>query len=261
MTLAFDTAYSTYYDLLYHDKDYAAEADFIVRLIERHLGSGLQGVALLDLACGTGRHALEFARRGFHVAGSDQSKAMLQRAAENVARAQVHVDLHAHSFQTAAAIGGTFQVVTAMFSALNYLTTYADLSLALRAIGQLLEPGGLFIFDFWNGNAVLDGYSPVRVKEVRNGNRRLLRTSDTTLDPLLQMAHVHYHILLSEGDRILADFEEDHHVRYYFPQEMVDFLGLHGFDLAHRCPFMQPDVELSPLEWNLSYVARKAVHV
>src|SRR2546427_5217129 len=57
-----------------------------------------------------------------------------------------------------------------------------DIASALVAIGRLLVPGGLFIFDFWNGNAVLDGYSPVRVKDVRVGERRLLRTSETRLD-------------------------------------------------------------------------------
>ena len=260
MMQPFDAHYSMYYDLLYRDKDYAAEAVFVVQLIERHAPSAAGPKSLLDLACGTGRHAVEFARRGFRVAGSDQSAGMLRRAAENCARAGVQVDFYPHSFQTADQIDRRFAVVTSMFSAVNYLTTYADLAQALRAVGRLLEPGGIFIFDFWNGNAVLDGYSPVRVKEIRDGERRLLRTSETALDPLRQTAHVHYHVVLSEGSTIVADFEEDHHVRYYFPQEMVDFLQIHGFEVAQRCPFMQADAPITPLEWNVSYVARKSSH-
>ena len=259
MTHPFDAHYSTYYDLLYRDKDYAAEAAFVVQLIERHapLAAPPASRSLLDLACGTGRHAAEFARRGFRVAGSDPSSGMLRCAAENCARAGVQVDLYPHSFQTADRIGRRFTVVTAMFSALNYLTTYGDLARTLRAVDRLIEPGGIFIFDFWNGNAVLDGYSPVRVKEIADGTRRLLRTSETTLDPLRQTAQVHYHVVLSEGATILADFVEDHHVRYYFPQEMVDVLEVHGFDVVQRCPFMQADAPLTPLDWNVSYVARK----
>jgi SAM-dependent methyltransferase len=260
MTHPFDAHYSTYYDLLYRDKDYAAEAAFVVQLIERHapLAAPPASRSLLDLACGTGRHAIEFARRGFRVAGSDQSPGMLRRAAENCARAGLQVDFYPHSFQTADRIGRRFVVVTSMFSAIDYITTYGDLAQALRAVGRLLEPGGLFIFDFWNGNAVLDRYSPVRVKEIRDGERRLLRTSETTLDRLCQTAHVHYHVVLSEGTTIVAEFDEDHHVRYYFPQEMTDFLEMHGFEVVQRCPFMRADAPITPLEWNLSYVARKS---
>jgi len=257
MSQAFNADYSAYYDLLYQDKDYAGEAAFVRELIRRHVDRPPAGVSLLDLACGTGKHALELARMGFRVAGSDQSAGMLKQAAENFAKGRLPGEFYPQSFQTADAIGRTFTVVTSMFSAVNYLTTLRDLSLALRAVGRLLEPGGLFLFDFWNGNAVLAGYSPVRVKSVSDGDRRLLRTSETSLDPIHQTAHVHYHVVLSQRDRIVADFEEDHHLRYYFPQEMVDLLELHGFEVLQRCPFMRPDEEITPLEWNLSYVARR----
>ena len=256
MTQAFDAQYSSYYDLLYRDKDYGGEADFVLRLVERHAERSARGLSLVDLACGTGRHAVEFARRGLRVAGSDQSQGMLRRAAENFARANLTAELFPFPFQGADTIGKTYSVVTAMFSTVNYLTTYRDLSRALHAVGRLLEPGGLFVFDFWNGNAVLDGYSPVRVKEIHDGDRRLLRTSETTLDRIRQTARVHFHVVLSDGNRIVADFEEDHDLRYCFPQEMVDFLELHGFEVVQRCPFMQPDAQLTPLEWNLTYVAR-----
>ena len=37
---------------------------------------------VLDLACGTGRHAIELTRRGYEVVGFDLSLAMLAKAAE-----------------------------------------------------------------------------------------------------------------------------------------------------------------------------------
>ncbi len=53
------------------------EADFI----EDSLGVA-QGAMVLDLACGTGRHAIELSRRGYNVVGFDLSLAMLARAAD-----------------------------------------------------------------------------------------------------------------------------------------------------------------------------------
>jgi SAM-dependent methyltransferase len=255
MAHAFQQAYSTYYDLLYRDKDYPAEARFVADVIRRFVNA-VPGLRLLDVACGTGRHAVELAGLGFDVAGCDQSEGMLERARENLARAGVRGSLHHVPFQKIGSIKERFDAVTSMFSAVNYLTTYPDLSQALTGIAQVLRPGGVFLFDFWNGNAVLDHYSPVRVKEVQNGARRLLRTSETTLDPVRHLARVHYHVVLFEGDRVAAEFREDHVVRYYFPQEMADALAIHDFELVHACPFLEPDRAIAPLDWNLTYVAR-----
>jgi SAM-dependent methyltransferase len=52
-----------------------------VNFIEESLGVQ-QGAIVLDLACGTGRHAVEMAARGYNVVGYDLSVAMLARAAD-----------------------------------------------------------------------------------------------------------------------------------------------------------------------------------
>ncbi|MDB4934229.1 MAG: methyltransferase [Labilithrix sp.] len=59
------------------DADIAREANFI----EESLGCEA-GATILDLACGTGRHAVELATRGYQVVGFDLSLAMLARASD-----------------------------------------------------------------------------------------------------------------------------------------------------------------------------------
>ena len=117
--------------------------------------------------------------------------------------------------------------------------------------------GGALVL-WMGGNAVLDGYSPVRVKDVRVDRRRLLRTSETRLDPVAQTAHVHYTVMILEDGKVVTEFSEDHHLRYYFPQEMVDLLESHGLEVVQRCPFLEPEAEITPREWNLTYVTRKS---
>lgn len=57
---------------------YKAEVDFIEDSLAME-----KGATLLDLACGTGRHAIELSKRGYRMVGYDLSLAMLARAADH----------------------------------------------------------------------------------------------------------------------------------------------------------------------------------
>jgi SAM-dependent methyltransferase len=75
-------AYAAYYDLLYRDKDYAGEAEYVHRLIQRHRPGAK---TILELGSGTGRHACELAKRGYAVTGIERSPEMLEKARALVA--------------------------------------------------------------------------------------------------------------------------------------------------------------------------------
>ncbi len=67
-------------------KNTVAEADFLIREL------GIKpGQSVLDLGCGTGRHSIELARRGFRVTGLDISAGMLGEAKKRAAAANVEV--------------------------------------------------------------------------------------------------------------------------------------------------------------------------
>ena len=69
--------YARYYDLLYRDKDYAGEAEFVNSLIGKYT---TDTKSILELGCGTGGHAEYLAKLGYTVHGIDISKDMLQMA-------------------------------------------------------------------------------------------------------------------------------------------------------------------------------------
>src|SRR6266545_8347446 len=62
------------------------EVDFI----EREIGFD-RSLRVLDVGCGTGRHAIELAKRGYAVTGIDLSPSLLVRAREKAAQAGVSV--------------------------------------------------------------------------------------------------------------------------------------------------------------------------
>ena len=71
------------------------EVDFVLEELRLPLGS-----RLLDVGCGTGRHAVELARRGYQLTGVDISSGMLVEAEKEAREAGVEVELiHADATQ------------------------------------------------------------------------------------------------------------------------------------------------------------------
>lgn len=79
--------YARKYDQENYTMGTAGECDFIEREIR-----GDKRRRLLDIGCGTGRHAIELAGRGYAVTGIDLSASLLRRAREKAAARKVQVD-------------------------------------------------------------------------------------------------------------------------------------------------------------------------
>lgn len=251
-------AYAAFYDLLYKDKNYKGESEYIDQLINKFSNRDKSKTSLLDLACGTGKHLLELASKGYaSLSGSDISKAMIEIARKNSALEQKQITYHNYSFQEADKVNQQFDIVISMFSAVNYLTSYADQSKTLTNIHGLLKPDGLFIFDFWNGCAVTESYSPVKVVRKKQGDNEIIRISETSLDLIDQSATVKFTCNYFRNNERIADFEETHFLHYYYFSEMKNLLSAHGFKVLHMAPFMHMDKIVTPQDWNISVIARK----
>jgi len=256
--MAFNTNYAAFYNLLYADKDYKGESLYIDQLIKKYK-SDAAGVKLLDLACGTGRHAFELEKLGYIVDGSDISEGMILAASEAASKQGSSINFYNYSFQDADKIGRKYDAVISMFSAINYLTSYTDLSKTLSNISGLLKENGIFIFDYWNGNAVVRDYSPVKVLQKSNDEGEIMRISRTQLDLLSQIASVEFSCMYFKDQVKQLEFSELHQMRYFYFQELQNILELNGFKISYRSAFLNTDGRLDPYDWNISIIAQKAV--
>jgi glycine/sarcosine N-methyltransferase len=117
--------------------------------------------SILDVACGTGMHAIELAKRGWLAAGADLSIPMIERARNNAEREGVDVPFKAAGFGELAAAfadngkGHVFDALICLGNSLPHLLTPLSLAGALDDFSACLRPGGMFILQNRNFDAVL----------------------------------------------------------------------------------------------------------
>jgi SAM-dependent methyltransferase len=224
----FGENYSEYYDLFYADKDYAAEAAFVRDIIQRHEPSAR---SILDLGCGSGRHAVEFARAGLMVTGVERSGDMIARAKDRIGRLSpdlrseltlVEGDATTYTSTT------KYDVVVSLFHVVSYQTTNEALHGIFRSARTNLVQGGLFVFDFWYGPAVLTERPQVRVRRVTTSGHDLIRIAEPEHQVNRNVVDVRY--TLTSIDRKTGRAKQDveiHSVRYLFLPE-IELLASHS---------------------------------
>jgi SAM-dependent methyltransferase len=130
-----------HYDTFTAGHDHERWLDLLEELALDH---GLRGRRLLDVGCGTGKSFLTMLERGYDVVACDLSPEMVARAQQKVqgARAEVLV-----ADMRALPEFGTFDLVTCLDDAMNYLLSPDQLRATLEGFARNLRPGGIAIFD------------------------------------------------------------------------------------------------------------------
>lgn len=104
---------------------------------------GVQRV--LDSACGTGRHAIALAQRGYQVAGADLSAPMVEAARKNAAAAGVKAPFVVAGLGRLAPLGETYDAVLCLGNSLPHLLSARAVADALADFAAVLRPGGVLV--------------------------------------------------------------------------------------------------------------------
>ena len=228
----FATAYARHYDLLYADKDYAGEANYVHGLLERWAAGGTR---LMELGSGTGRHAGLLAGKGYSVHGIERSAGMLV-VAQQMAATNCTFSL---GDLRKARLGQTFDAVLALFHVFGYQTSNADLAAAFATARAHLDPGGLLLFDYWYGPAVLSEKPAVRVKRVADAAVEVTRLAEPELRAEHNVVAVNYQMFVRDkATGAVAESCEQHNIRYMFLPELQLLLESQGFTLEHSEQWM-----------------------
>lgn len=256
MSQVFD-AYAHYYDLVYADKDYSGESEYVAERIRNQLP---EAKLILELGCGTGAHAEHLARMGYTVHGVDMSAEMLSRA--EARKALLPADIQSRlSFSLGDArdvrIQQIYDVVISLFHVISYQTTNADLESTLETAATHLSTGGLFLFDFWYGPAVLAQKPELRVKRLENREVRVTRIAEPSIYTDENCVDVNYDIFIEQKDSgEIKQIGEKHKMRYISLPELEHFLAA-GKWSNHEAFEWLANVAPDESSWSAFVIARR----
>jgi SAM-dependent methyltransferase len=246
--------YSAYYDLLYRDKDYGGEADYIARTLKRVAPTAR---TVLEFGSGSGRHGRLLVERGFTVHGIERSKEMVALAQRD-SGVNGGFTCQQGDIQ-GVALGRMFDTVISLFHVVSYQTTNAEVLQTFASAARHLAPGGIFFFDVWHGPAVLSQRPTVRIKRVEDATTRLLRIAEPTLNSSDSIVTVNYTLhAQAKADGRWTACTEEHRMRYFFSTEIDLLAQAAGFGVEHSEEFL---TQQRPSEntWGVGYLLRKRV--
>lgn len=154
---------------------------------------------VLDLCCGTGRHAIKIARCGFRVTGQDLSAKNLKTASENAAKDGLKIDF-VRSDMRKIPFSGHFDAVINLFGSFGYFSEDRENFKVLGAVARALKPGGLFFLESRNRDNIVRDESNTMWFENDEG----ITINDYWFDAKTDTAHGHW-IWIKDGLRTEGD--------------------------------------------------------
>jgi SAM-dependent methyltransferase len=250
-------AYARYYDLLYRDKNYRAEAEYVSSLVRRQAPPAS---SILEIGAGTGGHAAELAGMGYELVGIDSSETMLESAESRrlaldgtLASRLKFVRGDARTFRA----GRCFDAVISLFHVMSYQTRNEDLEASFATVAEHLGPRGVFVFDCWHGPAVLTQRPSTVVKRLGDEETSVVRIAEPVTDFERNTVDVNYTVIVEDRSSGECEtLEETHRMRYLFTPEIDQLTKGAGLRLVESYAWMThspPSAE----SWAACYVAVK----
>ncbi len=180
-----------------------------------------KGTPILDLACGTGRHAFVLARKGYSVVAADLSAKLLSLALEEAPPLQkppafVRADMRTLPFNS------SFGAVLQLFTAFGYFPDEAQDEQVIQQVCNALLPAGWYMLDFLNSHEVRRNIIPFSETKSEDGS--------ITQERSIRGNRVEKRITIRQREDVELFTES---VRLYSPDELRHMLVTNGFSVRH----------------------------
>ena len=240
--------YSIYYDLLYSDKNYKSEVEYIKNILE---DNNKINCDVLEFGSGTGIHGKMLSKIGYNVIGIEKSQSMVDRAEKSERFECFQGDICNVS------LNKKFDVILSLFHVMSYQTTNESLNNVFKNANIHLKKDGIFVFDFWYTPAVFNIKPEVKIKNVFNKEISLTRISEPKEYENENLVDVKFTIisrcLKSTKSELIV---ENHLMRHFSLPEIEIIANYHGFTLLKSEEFLTAKIPTKNT-WGVCVVLRK----
>ena len=242
--------YSTYYDLLYKDKDYKGESEYVIKKIKSF---SAQAKSILELGSGSGSHAKYFCENGFDVTGIERSEEMVAQSLQKNIRGfnPTIGDIVTTSLPK------KFDVVLSLFHVISYLTDNQSLIQCFENAHRHLNSDGIFIFDVWYSPAVYFQKPETRIKRLENSEIEIIRIAESVMITSQNVVNVNFEVIIKNKKNLQSQtLNELHPMRHFSIPEIALLAKIANFELVHSEEFL---TEKNPSEntWGVCFVLKK----
>jgi len=242
--------YANKYDKEVFTQGTLGECDFIERELKNN-----KNLKILDVGCGTGRHAIELTKRGYQVTGIDLAEGQLKKAREKAVAANLNVDFRQQDARNIS-FKNEFDVAIMLCEGGFPLMETDEMNFQiLKSVTEALKSHGKFIFTTLSGLFPLfNSIEKFTAEESKEGNA---------------VYHSNNFDLMTFRDHNITEFEDDDgnkktlesNERYYVPSEItwqLKTLGYSTIDIygATLGAFSRND-KLTPDDFEMLVIAEK----
>jgi len=247
--------YAKYYDLLYQDKDYKAESDYISSLIKKYHPETKK---ILEFGSGSGIHGRLLGDLGYQVTGIERSQQMIDLGNQKAELSEVTPNFSCVLGDcTETFISNDFDAVISLFHVISYQTSNESITAMLKNAYKQLKHGGIFIFDYWYAPAVWNYRPTLRVKKVENSELKITRIAEPECWEDTNRVDVNYLTFIEDlSSGKISKIQETHEMRAFDLDEITQFSSSTGFEVLQSEAWMTQDSP-SPKTWGVCSIVRK----
>lgn len=205
------------YDVIYREKDYLSDAEKLKNLFAKYKVSS--GKKLLDVACGTGCHLVQFAQE-FDCMGVELTQEMAEIARKKLPTVPIHLG-DMRDFD----LGHQFDSVLCLFSSIGYMQTHEELKKAGRNMMRHLAPGGILIVEPWlRSDSYTAGFLSASLVDLPE--LKICRMMRSEREGNLSIMDMHHLVTRPSG---VTYFVERHEMGLFTDQEYIEAFSADGF--------------------------------
>jgi len=247
--------YYTYYDSLFSKKDYKGEVESVLQFAR---DNGVDTIKrILDVGCGTGNHAFQFAKHGYSVIGTDTDCFMIAIANKKLEQSGDREQLQFFCKDVQELKESEFDIAVSLFHVVNYIEESDDLLQFFRAIHGRLREHGLFVFDCWNGVAAIADNPKEKKTLVEHQDEKIEIDMIPEINLMEQRVVMQNNVHISSGGKEKDAFSFDYAQRLWTPWHLTQILEKSGFQLLRITSWPSPNVEADHNTWKITFICKK----